>query len=175
MHPTPTATWPICTLCAPLHLHLCTHHSIAQRARISLLSLANGFAPPWPQLIIVGTFETFTTCSRRWSISFWPSSTFLPSGLSIAVGTVLARGRVRSRGAQVRSAHSFLFLGVRLVDLVKFNVFLTLATLSDTRPPHAGSAAVAFNTRPMTRDVRYKGTHHRTHHTTLPHLSLIHI
>ena len=73
------------------------------------------------------------------------------------------------RGTRVRSAHIFLFLGFRMVELVLFNVFLTLTTLSDTRPPHAGSAAVAFNTRPMTRDVRYKGTHHRTHHTTLPH------
>ena len=92
--------------------------AIAKRACKSLHSLANRFAPPWPQLIIVGTFETFTTCSRRWSISFWPTSSFLPSDLSIAVGTVLARGRVRSRGAQVRSARIFLVLGVRLVDLV---------------------------------------------------------
>ena len=70
---------------------------------------------------------------------------------------------------QLTVGATHLVLGFRMVELVLFNVFLTLTTLSDTRPPHAGSAAVAFNTRPMTRDVRYKGTHHQTHYTTLPH------
>ena len=85
------------------------------------------------------------------------------------MSTVFARGRVRSVALECGARTFSCFLGFRMVELVLFNVFLTLTTLSDTRPPHAGSAAVAFNTRPMTRDVRYKGTHHQTHHTTLPH------
>ena len=146
MHPTPTAIWPICTLCARLHLHLCTHHSIAQRARISLLSLANGFAPPWPQLIILGTFETFTMCSRRWSISFWPTSSFLPSDFSRGMSTVYIGAPVgRQLAPECERAHIFLFLGFRMVELGLYNVFMTITTPSDTNkttPRRLGSSGL---------------------------------
>ena len=61
----------------------------------------------------------------------------------------------RQLAPECERAHIVLFLGFRMVELGSYHVCFTLTTPSDTRPPHAGSAAVAFNTCPMYAHTRH--------------------
>ena len=61
----------------------------------------------------------------------------------------------RQLAPECERAHNLLFLGFRMVELGLYNVFMTITTPSDTRPPHAGSAAVAFEHMSYVRYTRH--------------------